>query len=740
MPLTPAIYRGPTPLWLTSLRGDADNVVGGTYLSDGWTEDMIETPDAKNVAQLKSQMANLEQLIQIEEQTIFEQSQKLERTLHQLDEEGEALRQSERRYRQIVETAQEGVWIIHEEKVLYANDRLADLLGYSKHEIIGQPVESFIPPEFRERAKYKRNTTREGRKEQYDFTFRRKDGSPLPVIVSASPLFERDTTCSGVLEMLTDITERTMMEDRLLDSEELYHSLVEHLPQNIFRKNRQGEFTFVNGHFCEFTGKRSDEVLGKTDFDLYPPELASKYHDDDCKIMESGTLTEKVEEHHLPGGPRTYVRVIKSPLRDSQGNIIGIQGIFWDITEGKRTGDQLRKLSFAVEQSPSSVVITDLHGNIEYVNRKFVEVTGYAPEEVIGRNPRVLKSGATSAGEYQNLWATIVNGAQWHGEFHNKKKNGELYWESATLTPIKDQSGNITHFLALKEDITERKQAQQERDLMEIQLREALKLEAVGRLAAGIAHEINTPAQYVGDNTRFLQDSFSSLISVLNMFKTLLNGCLEGAHPAPELIAHAVRVCEQADLEYLSEEIPKAISQSLEGLSRVSAIVQAMKEFSHPRGDDKQSVDLNHLIDSTLTIARNEWKYVAEVLRDFDPALPPVPCYPGEFNQVILNLVVNAAHAIAEVVRQTRGKGVITVRTRREGSWAVVRIGDTGPGIPEAIRAKIFDPFFTTKEVGKGSGQGLTIARSSIVGKHGGKIDFDTTIGQGTTFNIYLPL
>jgi signal transduction histidine kinase len=188
-------------------------------------------------------------------------------------------------------------------------------------------------------------------------------------------------------------------------------------------------------------------------------------------------------------------------------------------------------------------------------------------------------------------------------------------------------------------------------------------------------------------------------------------------------------------------EVPQAIQQSLQGIGRVTTIVRAMKEFSHPGSEEKSDTDLNRAIETTITVARNEWKYVAEVVTDFDPALPLVRCLPGEINQVILNLIVNAAHAIADVVENNgKSKGTITIRTRSQGDRVEIRVSDTGTGIPETIRAKIFDPFFTTKGVGKGTGQGLAIAHSVIVDKHGGTISCETEVGKGTTFVIRLPL
>ena len=279
-----------------------------------------------------------------------------------------------------------------------------------------------------------------------------------------------------------------------------------------------------------------------------------------------------------------------------------------------------------------------------------------------------------------------------------------------------------------------------ERKLLQRELAQAQKMEAIGQLAAGIAHEINTPTQYISDNTRFLQDAFGDLNRLLGTVDRLLQAAKQDSLN-DELLADLEAAVRHADLEYLSNEIPKAIGQSLEGIDRVASIVRAMKEFSHPGSERKEAVELNHAIENTLTVSRNEWKYVADVVTDFDPRLPLVECLPGDFNQVILNVVVNAAQAIAEVVSDgSQGKGTITVRTRHDGDFAEIRIEDTGTGVPEEIASKVFDPFFTTKEVGRGTGQGLAIAYSIVTEKHGGSISLETQPGKGTTFIIRLPI
>ncbi len=279
-----------------------------------------------------------------------------------------------------------------------------------------------------------------------------------------------------------------------------------------------------------------------------------------------------------------------------------------------------------------------------------------------------------------------------------------------------------------------------EREMMELQLRQAQKLEAIGQLAAGIAHEINTPTQYVGDNTRFLQTSFQSLQQVLKAHEELLQAAKQNA-VTPELIARTEQTSTDCDLAYLFEQMPEAIHESLEGIERISEIVRAMKEFSHPGGKEKSAADLNKAIESTVTVARNEWKYVADVKLELDPQLPPVPCFLGEFNQAILNLVINASHAIDDAAKQRPpGKGTITVRTRRDGDHVEVRVSDTGAGIPEAIRTRMFEPFFTTKPVGKGTGQGLSMIYGTIVKRHGGTVTFESEVGKGTTFILRLPI
>jgi two-component system NtrC family sensor kinase len=280
-------------------------------------------------------------------------------------------------------------------------------------------------------------------------------------------------------------------------------------------------------------------------------------------------------------------------------------------------------------------------------------------------------------------------------------------------------------------------------DITEVRLRgleaaASQKLESVGRLAAGVAHEINTPVQYVTDNVQFVRTSMADIAAVVIAYRALQYA----VHSEGDVKAAALGAAEAetaADIDYILENAPLAIESSIEGLERIATIVRSMKEFAHPDQAAKKPADLNQAIRSTLVVARNEYKYVAEIDVQLGE-MPLVLCHLGEINQVILNLLVNASHAIAEVVKDTGNLGKLTVCSGVDGEYVEISIRDTGMGIPEAVRAKIFDPFFTTKEVGKGTGQGLAIARSVIVNKHGGTLRFETEANTGTTFFIRLPI
>ena len=274
----------------------------------------------------------------------------------------------------------------------------------------------------------------------------------------------------------------------------------------------------------------------------------------------------------------------------------------------------------------------------------------------------------------------------------------------------------------------ERKQAQ------------AKKLESIGQLAAGIAHEINTPIQYTSDNLRFVEQSLTTLRQFLHAYERLLAACKNGAPTAP-VVGEIEELARVSNYAYMRQETPAAIVDALEGVQRVAEIVRALNEFSHPGNIDRAPTDLNRVIDVTVLVSRNRWKDVADLYRDMDPHLPMVTCVAGEVSQVFLNLIVNAADAVAEALNGSEArKGAIWISSRHDGAFVEIRVRDSGTGIPAAVRPRIFDPFFTTKDVGRGSGQGLAIAHAIIVERHHGTIEFETEVGKGTTFVVRLPI
>lgn len=277
-----------------------------------------------------------------------------------------------------------------------------------------------------------------------------------------------------------------------------------------------------------------------------------------------------------------------------------------------------------------------------------------------------------------------------------------------------------------------------ERKQAEEQLTLSRKMESIGQLAAGIAHEINTPVQYIGDSVHFLKDCYGDFLRLLEKYHALRKAASEGVCD-PILARQCEEIEQEVDLAFLREEVPRAFQRTLDGVERVTHVVRAMKEFSYPSHKEKVAAHLNQALQDALTVACNEYKYVADVKTDF-AELPPVYCHIGDINQVLLNLIVNAAHAISQVVGESGSRGLIRITTRQEGDQVTVAISDNGCGIPKDLRTRIFDPFFTTKRFGKGTGQGLAIAHAIIVDKHGGSLSFESEPGRGSSFVIRLPI
>ncbi len=396
-------------------------------------------------------------------------------------------------------------------------------------------------------------------------------------------------------------------------------------------------------------------------------------------------------------------------------------------------------LSSILESTAVGILSLDLSGRITFANHAAARMTGYSLAELLGANAHDRLHHTRSDGSPYPIEDCPIERVVGAGSA--RPVLGELFWrKDGTSFPVEYSCSPLQSAGALPTGATVSFTDITEHQTHQNQLVQSQKLESIGQLAAGIAHEINTPTQYVAHNIRFLETAFQELSVLLKHYGQLLESARTGTVDEA-LVTEIDSALQEADVDYLSAEILSAVHESTEGIDRVKSIVHAMKDFSHPGGTEKSSVNLNNAIESTVTVARNEWKYVAQLRLELDPELPLVFCLPGEVNQVIVNLLVNAAHAIADRIGSaTEERGEIRVVTRQDGDFVEIRVSDTGTGIPANVRDHIFDPFFTTKDVGQGTGQGLSLAHSIVVDKHGGELNFETESGVGTTFIVRLPI
>ncbi|MDP2098195.1 MAG: PAS domain S-box protein [Methylobacter sp.] len=411
--------------------------------------------------------------------------------------------------------------------------------------------------------------------------------------------------------------------------------------------------------------------------------------------------------------------------------VLGLFGNFIGkfIALAKQQGDSLERrtaqLNTILDAAASAIITISKTGQVLSFNKAAEHIFGFNADEIIGKNVNLLMPSAIAMEHDAYLQRYLNDTASpriigKRREVEGQRKNGEVFPVLLRVNAVNMDGEPV--FCGLIDDISETK-------LLQNQLGQAQKLEAIGQLASGIAHEINTPIQYIGDNLSALLDNFADISAYLQATDQLADPALK-----PQLD----ELADKYDLNFILEDSPKAIKQAQDGVERVAEIVKAMKSFSHvEQNQDKQTVNLHEALNSALTISRNSYKYIAEVETDFAADVGPIECYANELNQVFLNLIINAAHAIEE---KQAGMGLIRVITRNLGDSVEVMIQDNGAGIAAAIQEKVFNLFFTTKAVGKGTGQGLSLAHSIVVEKHQGKLFFESSPERGTTFHIQLPV
>lgn len=389
------------------------------------------------------------------------------------------------------------------------------------------------------------------------------------------------------------------------------------------------------------------------------------------------------------------------------------------------------KYKSMMEAMTDSVYIISSQGVVEYMNPVMIQ---RILEDVVGKICYKVFQGLSQPCAWCELGK--ATGCSTTGAHFVSPKDQRRY--HMTHMPVYRDNGK-TSTMVIMRDETDYFKALEAKEKSEHELMQAQKMKSIGQLAAGIAHEINTPIQYIRSNTDFLKTAFSELIAIGKVAQDLLDAVKSG-NIQQELVGKAEKILEEGDLEYQTEEIPLAVQQSIDGANQIAAIVQSMKEFSRTSGE-MVPIDINHALENTITISRSEWKYVSKTICEFDELLPHVLCRPGEINQVFLNLITNASQAIKEIIGEDpKVKGEIRIKTESIDNWVRIIIKDTGIGISKENQNHIFDPFFTTKEVGQGTGQGLAIAYNMIVIKHKGKLQCESEPGKGATFVISLPL
>ncbi|MBU1247667.1 MAG: PAS domain S-box protein, partial [Proteobacteria bacterium] len=631
-----------------------------------------------------------------------------------------ALQDSEERYRRIFDTTADCLIIANMEGFIQeVNLAACEVYGYSREEFVGMNVSQFIHPDSMDVFKDFQQQSKERRFFRGETRDRRKDGTYFNTEVTGSSI--RYKGKPHLMAMVRDITDRKAAQETIRENAERFQALIENLPAGVLVFNPDASLALFNTMACVLLGVKSQDMNEKPlDTPLW------NFIDLDGKVVpveqypvmrilsgEEAIIGQELGVLHPGDRGLVWVQVDAFRENEADGTLKNVVVHFWDITERKLADQGLRESEDFQRLLLRSIgaaifVIDPANQTLESMNDRARTLLGHGSNLLLGDNINelcwrdadgncTLGLGHASLGEEQ--------------EFVLIRPNGTRVPVSRTTVQV-DIKG-VSRYVFIVFDITDRK-------AMERQMNLGQKLEAIGSLAAGIAHEINTPVQYLSSNISFLKGAFEEIRAEI-----------ESCPP---------KICEAGErLKETLEEVPVAIEDCQEGITRVSEIVLGMRRFSHPDSGELKPVDINGAIHNTVTISRNEWKYVAEMELDLAENLSPIKSSPGDCNQVILNVVVNAAQAIAEKVEGTEERGKITITSRQDRDYVEVRIRDTGGGIPEEHQTKIFDPFFTTKEVGKGTGQGLAITHS-ILDRFSGTIAFETELGTGTTFIIRLPV
>jgi len=542
----------------------------------------------------------------------------------------------------------------------------------------------------------------------------------------------------------TDITDLKEAQTAVVETEERWNFALAGAGQGVWDLNLVSNAVYLSPIYQEMHGIGPDDII-----DDHLAAWQARIHEEDKSLVSeaiakllSGKSKSVLFDYREQHADSDWVRIesrVMSVAEDAEGKPTRIIGVDTDVTIKKQLESQLVKshevLNTTLDNFPYGIAVFDENLIMVVSNKSYYELSDLdeAWFPVGSTFEDIIRSYADKGiyGE-ENVEAQVQ---QFIEDARQPIKRSQIRTnedgtESLEFRRTPMEKGG---FVFVVEDITEKLSAEREKEDLERDLAQAQKLEALGTLASGVAHEINTPVQYVGDNIQFMKDGVADLSRFVKLSLETIK-----ALPATDATQRVIALEAEIDLEFLLEEMPLSVNQSIQGIEQVASIVNAIKEFSHPGKEEKVGVDLNAAINTTIAVSKNQWKYVAEVDTNLQPDLPTLTCHANDINQVILNLVVNAAHAIesAELGEQ----GLISISSRLEGTNIVIEIADNGCGMTPETLEKMYDPFFTTKDIGKGTGQGLSITFGIIKRKHNGAIDCESELGKGTTFTITLPL
>ncbi len=592
-------------------------------------------------------------------------------------------------------------------KITYWNRSAEKLYGWKAEEVLGKRIDEIVKMRMttKERLRIRKIATEKGfwRGEVIQFN---RQGEELVIDMSIGLMHDSEGKPVAIVGINRDISEKRKFEEALKASEASYRGLFNSVKEAIYIQAEDGSFLDVNEGAEKMYGYPRSYFIGKS-----PVDVAAPGKNDMHKVFEHFRKALQGEPQQFEfWGRRSNGEAFPKNVRLYKGQYFGqnvVIALAQDITEQKRVEERLRELTDAIEQSPVSVIITDLEGKIEYVNPKFTQVSGYEYSEVIGEKPNILKSGLMPQKVYEEIWSTISSGKVWQGELLNKRKDGTLFWEYARISAIKNEKGEIQHYLAIKEDITERKKLEEDKKLLQKQLHQNQRLETIGTLAGGIAHDFN------------------------NILTPILGYA--------EIIK--MSVVEDPKLQDKANQIIKAAL-------RARDLIRQVLTFSRQIDHQPKPVYLQHIVTEAYNLLRASIPSTIILEKSIDKSCPPVMADPAQMHQVLMNLCTNAYQAM----EKNGGQLSITLRQiavdeitakhhpgLNEQTYVRLSVSDTGEGMEPWVIERIFEPFFTTKGVGKGTGLGLSVVHG-IVKNCGGDIIVYSEKGKGTVFHVYLPV